>query len=536
MVESLRGFTFEGHLAPPDGQKCRLSYSFGEDVSRVLPPAVRKERRQLGWSCGDGVALISAKCSIPALGLQNEEVVVTLDPPAADGSTRILLQSTKRPELGLTVLQLSSQGDTLAGGDESWTPGAKPIIQASRGGKGAEEQPPQEEQTAPVAPPPRVSFPAAAAPQAPQSYGYPSKPEGPPLKARPNLPVAPGAASSSGEARKDRPRTPSPGSPAARGEGGGVLPVGDLLQMMESSTAGAPKIAAVAGGVGRSAGGTSGKQSAQVAPTRREARPDLAVSEESASASQMDPAELDRQIIQSEQDSCERLVAAAAHGDLPELRQLIARLGPNRQAPQGAGPNGSHSGWSPLAAAAEKGRTEAMAVLLEKKANVDAKDANGWTPLMHAVENQREEAVADLLKARASVQVEGASEGVTPLMLAAAGAHPSLCSTLLSAGALKEASDSTGRRAVHYAARGGRGGSLMALVEAKAKIDEKDKEGSTPLILAAMAGRTSSVRILLARRADITARNPEGRTAKDLASIWGHDRAAEVLRAAGGGG
>mmetsp|Transcript_48075 Transcript_48075/g.107939 ORF Transcript_48075/g.107939 Transcript_48075/m.107939 type:complete len:504 (-) Transcript_48075:64-1575(-) len=503
MAASLSGLTFQGHLQPPEGQPYSLTYAFGASLGPTLPPEARKERAQLGWPVV-GITVLSAQCSIPSLGLKDEEVLVTLDPTAADGSRRLLLQSTQRPELGLTVLRLSQKGDTLLGGDETWSQGDPPIIQAWQGGQA----------------PSKNAEVTVTRPVVMETSGYPPKPAEslPELRAR--LPVAPGTAA--------RARTPSPGSPIACGEGGGVLPVGDLAP--SAQPADAVRFKAVEGGVGRSAGGTSTTKH-RVAPTRRQERPDLAVAEGGAVA---DPAELDRQILKSEQDGCERLVAAASHGDLPELRQLIARYGPTRRAPAGAGPNGRHEGWTPLAAAADRGRTDAIAVLLEKRSDPDSKDDEGWTPLMRAVDNERLDVVEQLLNARASAQTEAGKDGITPLMLAAAGAHPSSCSSLLKAGALKEASDSEGRRAVHYAARGGRGGALVALLEAKAKLDIRDKEGSTPLILAATAGRTSTVRILLAQRADASAQDPDGRTAKDLALINGQERTVEVLRAGGG--
>merc|ERR1719401_2721450 len=47
-----------------------------------------------------------------------------------DGSRRILLQSLVRPDLGITVLRLEPDGQHLVGGDESWHPGAPPLISA----------------------------------------------------------------------------------------------------------------------------------------------------------------------------------------------------------------------------------------------------------------------------------------------------------------------------------------------------------------------------------------------------------------------
>ena len=95
---------------------------------RDLISGAREGRPKLdlvGWC---QVECYGAVCSIPDLGLESEEVVISVDAPASDGSRRLLLQSLARPDLGLTVLRL--QGTQLVGGDETWMPEAEPIIEA----------------------------------------------------------------------------------------------------------------------------------------------------------------------------------------------------------------------------------------------------------------------------------------------------------------------------------------------------------------------------------------------------------------------
>ena len=72
------------------------------------------------------VSCFGAICSIPDLGLESEEVIISVD-AAVDGSRQMLLQSLARPDLGLTVLHLDQSGQ-ITGGDESWMPGETPII------------------------------------------------------------------------------------------------------------------------------------------------------------------------------------------------------------------------------------------------------------------------------------------------------------------------------------------------------------------------------------------------------------------------
>lgn len=121
-LADLAGAVFEGHLQAPGLGKCGLSYRFGS-VQTGLHTAVKSQRRQLGWTNNEEeIRCISAICCIPDLGLESEEVTVSVNPAGEDGSRLMLLQSLSRPDLGLTILRLNSGASSLAGGDESWTP------------------------------------------------------------------------------------------------------------------------------------------------------------------------------------------------------------------------------------------------------------------------------------------------------------------------------------------------------------------------------------------------------------------------------
>mmetsp|Transcript_139149 Transcript_139149/g.242137 ORF Transcript_139149/g.242137 Transcript_139149/m.242137 type:complete len:523 (+) Transcript_139149:70-1638(+) len=512
-LEPLLGVTFDGHLAPPDGPKCRVKYAFGRATPDAIPTAVRKQRREVGWKCGAGVASISATCSIPALGLRNEEVVVSVDPPGRDGERRMLLQSLARPELGVTVLVLSADGQTLAGGDETWSPGDPPVIQTScaRSKEQKPESPKAEadaaKASADTATPASPSKPAAVEAKATDlaansAKGYPAEPKG--TRARAAF------------------VTSVPGADDADDDGR-VAAVGVWRARPDDE---ASKYAAVAGGIGRHVMGASAD--ARHEPSRAQAeelRPDVAISAGDTGPSGVPS---DAEILAAQAEAAERLVAAAGHGELGDMKLLQVRVGVDV-----AAAGGRQKGLTPLMAASQRGRDEAVSLLIEQKASLDAADPQGWTAVMHATSSQRIGSLRLLLQAGASAHVLGADDGTTPLMLAAAGPRVEYVNELLANGATapsaRESKDNEGHTALHIAAKNGRGAAMCSLIEARARLEARDTNGCTPLLVAAEAGRAESLRILLARRADVEAKDDTGRSAVDLARTWGHDRALDVL-------
>lgn len=100
--------------------------------------------------------------------------------------------------------------------------------------------------------------------------------------------------------------------------------------------------------------------------------------------------------------------------------------------------------FSPSHFAAQAGDESLLSFLIQKKANIDAKDTMGWTPLMHATRNNQGK----------------------------------LCRALLEMGASLTIQDNNG----HTALMGACGDTIEALADANVDVNEKDKDGLTPLI------------------------------------------------------
>ncbi len=108
-------------------------------------------------------------------------------------------------------------------------------------------------------------------------------------------------------------------------------------------------------------------------------------------------------------------------------------------------------GHTPLMIAAQLNSAEAVSVLLEAGAEVEARDETGWTPLLLAAgDNPSAEVVSVLLKAGAEVEARTV-RGRTSLMIAAQHNSAEVLLALLAAGADAKAEDKTGKRALDYA-------------------------------------------------------------------------------------
>jgi hypothetical protein len=137
---------------------------------------------------------------------------------------------------------------------------------------------------------------------------------------------------------------------------------------------------------------------------------------------------------------------------------------------------------------------EAMRALIERGANVNAKDIGGNTPLHSAAENWAVECLKVLLSSGADINARN-NLGETPLMVA--GNIPKALGILLDAGA---------------------------------DMNARDKRGSTALLNAASSGEISKVKMLIQRGADVSLRSPEGKTALDIAIESNHKKIAALLR------
>jgi ankyrin repeat protein len=163
-------------------------------------------------------------------------------------------------------------------------------------------------------------------------------------------------------------------------------------------------------------------------------------------------------------------------------------------------------GSSPLHLAAHKGHEHNARILLEHKADINARTKSGWTPLHVAVRNGREAVARILINENADLNAK-AEEGTTPLHVAASNGHSGMIRLLLGSGAdISPAKGNDGSTALHLAAEKGHDEAVEALLEYKADVEAKRKGAAwaTPLYLAAQNGHETVAEKLLESGAGVS--------------------------------
>lgn len=221
------------------------------------------------------------------------------------------------------------------------------------------------------------------------------------------------------------------------------------------------------------------------------------------------------------------LIAAARGGDLVRLRLEIASGGDIDAADPTTSRNALH--W-----AANEGKTEAIAVLLEAGADVNATERTGMTPLTLASKEGRVEAVAALLAAGADANVRDQIGG-SPLLWAAGLGSSATVAELLKAKAEVNVADVNGLTPLLWATSIGRDPESVALLlEAGADPEQGERiVGDTPTIRAARNASPRALELLIARGVDLKRSNLRGITPLMSAAGGGGAEQVRMLLAAG---
>ena len=166
----------------------------------------------------------------------------------------------------------------------------------------------------------------------------------------------------------------------------------------------------------------------------------------------------------------------------------------------------SAAGRSEVADAVMKGDRTALGALLQRKADVNAPQADGATALHWAVYRDDLDA-ADLL-IRAGATLDAANpEGITPLAMACLYGNVSMINKLVKAGADAKQRGPNGQTLLMLAARNGQPEAIAVLVAAGADLNAKESlRGTTALMWAAEQKHPAAVKALLDGGADVAAK------------------------------
>jgi ankyrin repeat protein len=188
-------------------------------------------------------------------------------------------------------------------------------------------------------------------------------------------------------------------------------------------------------------------------------------------------------------------------------------------------------GRTPLYQAASLGNGHTvLRMLLQKRADANVPLANGRTPLMAAAARGDVEAMTLLLDAKAKVDArDGAGE--TALMLAATAGNPQAVRLLLDRGADARARTKRNETALGNAGSSGVEETVRLLLVHGADVNVRNIHGYSPLMLAASSDAIPAgvVELLLAHGADTRFTGDYDETARDLAAKRGDTTVARLL-------
>jgi len=217
-----------------------------------------------------------------------------------------------------------------------------------------------------------------------------------------------------------------------------------------------------------------------------------------------------------------QLLIAAGNGDVATVQQLLDK-GANIEAKE-------NNGYTALMWAAEHGYVEAVKLLLDKGANIEAKDQYGNTALVEAVEENKEEVVKLLLSKGADVSslkyaLIGRAGGCNSLV-----AIRPLVKVLLMAGANLNTKASDGQTALMNSLTNAdcNMDAVRFLIDSGADVNAFNRMGGTALMYAAARGNADLVQALIAKGANLNAQDDSGQSA--LRAACGTTPNANVVR------
>jgi len=168
-------------------------------------------------------------------------------------------------------------------------------------------------------------------------------------------------------------------------------------------------------------------------------------------------------------------------------------------------------------------------LLDEKHFHVETKDDRGQTALFEAARYNSLDALRILVEHGADVNARS-NDGATALPCAGTGENFETVRYLAECGADLDAGDGNGMTPLLCAIASDQYEMALYFIGCGADVNRKDKEGNTALHLAATKADLEFVKSLLEHGADVQAENGDGQTALALAESWGNTDIVQLLQ------
>jgi ankyrin repeat protein/mono/diheme cytochrome c family protein len=213
-------------------------------------------------------------------------------------------------------------------------------------------------------------------------------------------------------------------------------------------------------------------------------------------------------------------IAAIRSGDRRTMEKMIAADPEILKMKDAGGSTGLHH-------AAGFGTLDTVTLLLDKGADVNAKNRRSATPLHWAVHDEAK--VRLLLSRGASINAKQ-NEGRTPLYQASLlGSGNSTVKLLLEKGADPNVASMVGMTPLMNASVRADTGAMALLIEKGADIRTRNGAGETALMFAATNGSPQAVKLLLDKGADATVKSKRSETALGNAATAGVEETVKLL-------
>jgi ankyrin repeat protein len=221
------------------------------------------------------------------------------------------------------------------------------------------------------------------------------------------------------------------------------------------------------------------------------------------------------------------LMSAAAHGSPGTVQALLdKRADVNTR---------DANGVTPLMIAAHHGQAETLRALVSRGTDVNAKSNEDRTALYFAIINADTTAAQILVDAGSDVNAkfplkETKGLSLTALMLAVATGKADLVKLLLAEGAnVRGKNEFNSTPLMMSASQFGNIAVVRLLLEAGADVNAKEDDGDNALLMASAAGRYDIILVLLEAGAELNTKNNIGFTALITAAWWGHLDTVKLL-------
>lgn len=207
----------------------------------------------------------------------------------------------------------------------------------------------------------------------------------------------------------------------------------------------------------------------------------------------------------------------------PKIVEALLKGGANINAQDKAGMTAIH-------AAAVRGPTDVLRLLLSYNPDLSLKNSRGQTALDVATRAKNDAAVTYLKDKGAKSKDDDMVLSAKSLIQAcASGDVEKARAAIRDFPKLTTVADDAGDTPLHIAAYKGQAAITKLLLENGAKVNVADNQGLTPLHLAAAADSPDVAKLLIARGANLKARDKQNRTPRDIAIAMNRQKVVEPL-------